>query len=100
MNARIEYLRNKSLNTEESIKAERALLVTDFYMNHSSDNLSTPVLRAKNLHYILAHKGLYFDKEELIIGERGPSPKATPTYPEVSLHSMEDLEILDSREKV
>ena len=100
MNARIEYLRNKSLTTEETITAERALLVTDFYMNNSSDKLSTPVLRAKNLQYILAHKELYFDKEELIIGERGPSPKATPTYPEVSLHSMEDLEILDSREKV
>ncbi len=34
------------------------------------------------------------------MGERGPSPKATPTYPEISLHSMQDLDILDSREKV
>jgi trans-4-hydroxy-L-proline dehydratase len=25
---------------------------------------------------------------ELIVGERGPAPKATPTYPEVSLHSL------------
>jgi formate C-acetyltransferase len=34
------------------------------------------------------------------VGERGPGPKQTPTYPEISLHSIEDLEILDSREKV
>jgi len=34
------------------------------------------------------------------VGERGPAPKATPTYPEISLHSLQDLNILDSREKV
>jgi formate C-acetyltransferase len=34
------------------------------------------------------------------VGERGPAPKETPTYPEISLHSLKDLEILDSREKV
>ncbi|MBW6461327.1 MAG: formate C-acetyltransferase/glycerol dehydratase family glycyl radical enzyme, partial [Bacteroidales bacterium] len=37
---------------------------------------------------------------ELIVGERGPAPKAVPTYPEVCLHSLEDLEILHQREKV
>ncbi|MFO7671279.1 MAG: pyruvate formate lyase family protein, partial [Bacteroidales bacterium] len=36
----------------------------------------------------------------LIVGERGPAPKATPTYPEINLHSLKDLDILNSREKV
>ena len=34
------------------------------------------------------------------MGERGPAPKATPTYPEINLHSLKDLDILDSRKKV
>ncbi len=34
------------------------------------------------------------------MGERGPAPKATPTYPEINLHLTEDLDILDSRKKV
>ena len=37
---------------------------------------------------------------ELIVGERGPEPKATPTYPEVCLHTLEDLAILDNRPRV
>lgn len=39
--------------------------------------------------YILSHKKIYIDDGELIVGERGPEPKAVPTYPEVSLHSLE-----------
>ena len=33
------------------------------------------------------------------MGERGPAPKCTPTYPELCCHSLEDLRILDSRER-
>ena len=36
---------------------------------------------------------------ELIVGERGPAPKAVPTFPELTCHSVEDLRILNSREK-
>jgi formate C-acetyltransferase len=52
------------------------------------------------LEYILKHKKICINEGELIVGERGPAPKATPTYPEINLHSIEDLEILNSREKV
>ena len=34
------------------------------------------------------------------MGERVPRPKATPTYPELTCHSLEDLEILDTRKKI
>ena len=34
------------------------------------------------------------------MGERGPAPKAVPTYPEITLHSLHDLEVLDTRPKV
>ena len=33
---------------------------------------------------------------ELIVGEKGPAPKATPTYPELCCHSLQDLDILDA----
>jgi trans-4-hydroxy-L-proline dehydratase len=33
----------------------------------------------------------------LIVGERGPRPKAVPTFPELTCHSAEDLRILNSR---
>jgi pyruvate-formate lyase len=48
----------------------------------------------------MSKKELYIGENELIVGERGPEPKATPTYPEVSLHSLQDLEILNDRKKV
>ncbi len=62
--------------------------------------LSSPVKRAKTFEYLLKKKKLYVGDGELIVGERGPAPKETPTYPEISLHSLEDLEILNHREKV
>jgi len=44
-------------------------------------------------------KAIFIEDGELIVGERGPAHKATPTYPEVCCHSLEDLEILNSRPK-
>jgi formate C-acetyltransferase len=46
------------------------------------------------------NKHIYIGSEELIVGERGPEPKATPTYPELCCHSMEDLAVLNSRPKI
>ena len=34
------------------------------------------------------------------MGERGPAPKAAPTFPELCCHSLDDFEILNSREKI
>jgi len=100
MNERIRKLRNESLNGINRISAERALLVTEFYKSDEAMKLSVPMRRAKVFEYILKHKHICINDGELIVGERGPAPKATPTYPEVSLHSLQDLDILDAREKV
>ncbi|MCX6248198.1 MAG: glycyl radical protein [Bacteroidetes bacterium] len=100
MTDRINKLRNKSLNAVNRLSAERASLVTDFYKSGVGDNLSAPVRRALAFEYILLHKYICLNEGELIVGERGPAPKATPTYPEINLHTMEDLEILDARKKV
>jgi len=46
------------------------------------------------------NKEIYIGPEELIVGERGPSPRSTYTYPEICCHSLEDLQILNSRPKI
>jgi pyruvate formate-lyase/glycerol dehydratase family glycyl radical enzyme len=97
---RVKQLRDQSLNAVESISAERALLMTQFYKGDEARELSAPVKRAKAFEYLLKNKKLCINDGELIVGERGPAPKQTPTYPEISLHSIHDLEILNSREKV
>ena len=100
MNARIRHLRAQSLRAVNRLSPERARLVTKFYRNDQAAQVSIPVKRALTLKYILEHKKIYINDGELIVGERGPAPKATPTYPEICLHSLKDLEILDSRPKV
>lgn len=100
MNTRIEKLRHESLNAVNRISAERALLLTEFYQSDASKGFSVPVTRAKAFEYILAHKHIYIGNGELIVGERGPAPKATPTYPEICVHSLADLDILHNRPKV
>nr|MBD3622989.1 glycyl radical protein [Sunxiuqinia sp.] len=59
-----------------------------------------PVQRAKAFRYIMENKIICINDDELIVGERGPAPKATPTYPEITVHSLQDLDILNAREKV
>lgn len=74
--------------------------MTDFYRNKGAERYSIPVQRAMCFRHIMASKSICILPNELIVGERGPAPKATPTYPEVSLHTLEDLKILHSRPKV
>jgi trans-4-hydroxy-L-proline dehydratase len=100
MNSRIKKLRTESLQAVNRLSAERGLLVTKFYRELSAAEDAVPVQRAKAFEYILRHKSICINQGELIVGERGPAPKATPTYPEINLHSLKDLEILDEREKV
>lgn len=100
MNERIKKLRSESLQAVNRLSAERGLLVTRFYRELSAAEDSVPVQRARAFEYILRHKSICINPGELIVGERGPAPKATPTYPEINLHSLRDLEILDRRKKV
>jgi pyruvate formate-lyase/glycerol dehydratase family glycyl radical enzyme len=100
MNNRIKQLRENSLKAINRLSTERAVLITEFYKSDKAMEVSVPVRRALAFQYIMSKKELYIGENELIVGERGPEPKATPTYPEVSLHSLQDLEILNNRKKV
>jgi formate C-acetyltransferase len=48
----------------------------------------------------MEHKTICINPGELIVGEKGPGPQAAPTYPELCCHSLQDLEILDTRPKI
>lgn len=100
MNDRIKILRTQSRQAVPSLSLERALLMTEFYETGATHKFSAPVARAKAFNYLLENKKICINEGELIVGERGPEPKATSTYPEVCCHSLEDLDILNSREKI
>ncbi|MCF8109045.1 MAG: glycyl radical protein [Desulfohalobiaceae bacterium] len=100
MNERIQGLRERSLHAATTLSGERASLVTRFYQNGIAQKESVSVQRALCFQYVLEHKSLFIDQDELIVGERGPGPKATPSYPEICLHSLQDMDILNSREKI
>jgi trans-4-hydroxy-L-proline dehydratase len=99
MTPRVKELREQSLKAVPSISDERARLITEFYKSPEANRVSPAIQHALAFKYILEHKILCLNDGELIVGERGPAPKATPTYPEVTCHSVKDLEILDSRPK-
>ncbi|HKK58218.1 MAG TPA: pyruvate formate lyase family protein, partial [Salinivirga sp.] len=100
MTPRISKLRTQSLEAENRLSGERAQLITRFYKEMEGIDLPAPIKRARAFKYLLTHKAICINENELIVGERGPAPKATPTYPEVSLHSLQDLDILHNRPKV
>ncbi len=97
MTPRVARLREESLNERPSLSAERALLVTEAMGR--SEGLPTPLARAAVFRHLMEHKAIYIGSGEIIVGERGPAPKAAPTFPELCCHSLEDLAVLHTRER-
>ncbi len=100
MNERVARLRRQSIEARPCISSERAELITAFYQSDVPLRESVPVCRALAFKYLMEHKTICINEGELIIGEKGPAPKATPTYPELCCHSLQDLQILNDREKI
>ena len=71
MTERIKKLREQSLNAENRLSAERALLITDFYKSGIANSEPIPVQRALSFKYILENKAICINEGELIVGERG-----------------------------
>jgi formate C-acetyltransferase len=74
--------------------------MTEFYKSGAAHKLPAPIARAQSFQYLLEQKTICINPGELIVGERGPAPKATPTFPEICCHSLKDLDILNTREKI
>ncbi len=98
MNERIQRLRKLSVDTKPTLSIERALHETAFYKENYGRH-STPVLRALSFLDHCQKKTLYIGTDELIVGERGPSPSVVPTFPELTCHSVEDFHVLNTREQ-
>ena len=99
MNERVSKLRGESLNAEPALSPERGRLMTEFSRQNSGP-MSAAMRRGLSFAYLMEHKTICINEGELIVGEKGPAPKAAPTYPELCCHSVSDLQILDSRPKI
>ncbi len=99
MNKRIKQLRDNSFNAAPSISAERARIVTRFYRENEG-KYSPSMMRALSFLTLCQEKTIWIGQGELVVGERGPAPKAVPTFPELTCHTLEDLQTLEQREKV
>ncbi len=99
MRERVRILRQKSLDAIPTISIERSQIVTNAYKKYGG-KVSVPVLRAMVFKELCENKTICINDNELIVGERGPLPKATPTFPELCCHTIEDFDIMDKREKV
>lgn len=96
---RTKFLRKKSLEAIPHISIERAALYTEAYKKYEG-TVETPVLRALAFKHFMENRTLYIGKGELIVGEKGECPQSTPTFPELCCHTLEDLEIMNNREKI
>ncbi len=98
MNERIARLRNQTIETSPSVSIERALHQTAFYRENEG-KYPVPLMRALQFLDHCSKKTIYIGADELIVGERGPKPKAVPTFPELTCHSAEDFRVLNTREQ-
>lgn len=95
---RVKKLRQQSLETVETLSPERAELMTEF-SSQDIGLVSQAVRRALSYEYLMEHKAVCINDGELIVGEKGPAPKQAPTFPELCCHSLDDLDVLNTREK-
>lgn len=80
--ARVNRLRQQYFDTEYSVEAERAVLVTEAYRAHVD---KPQVLKlAHAFAHILRHCVIEIDDLELIVGNCAASAKACPIFPEFS----------------
>ena len=96
---RVLRLKEKSRKAEVWIDPERAQIVTKFY-SENAGKYSIPVLRARSFRNLMEKKELYLGDDELIVGERGRAPKLIPTFPEIASHSVQDLKVLNSQNRI
>ncbi|MEM2305213.1 MAG: pyruvate formate lyase family protein, partial [Candidatus Methanomethylicia archaeon] len=100
ISGRIAKLRRESVEAEVKISLERAKIITEFYKSDIPKGKSIPVQRALAFKYLMERVSLPIEDGQLIVGLRGTGIKEVPTYPEICVHSLEDLDILNSRENM
>ncbi len=99
MNERIRKLRKQSVEAVPTLSIERAVLLTDAYEKYAG-TLETPILRALSFKHIMENKTICINDDELIVGEKGEKPQSSPTFPELCCHTLEDMDVMDKRERI
>lgn len=99
MNERVQKLRKSSTTKAPTISIERAQLMTEAYKKYEG-TVETPILRALAFKHLMENRTLSIDDGELIVGEKGEAPQSAPTFPELCCHTMEDLDVMNSRDKI
>lgn len=99
MNERVRMLRKQSLEAVPSLSIERAVLLTDAYEKYEG-TVETPILRALSFKHILENETICINDGELIVGEKGERPQSSPTFPELCCHTLEDMDVMDKRERI
>jgi len=94
---RISRLRELIVKSEVKISAERAKLLTEFYKRGLGKGKSIPVQRALAFKYLMENVSLPVEPGQLIVGLRGTGINEVPTFPEITVHSIEDLKVLNER---
>ena len=79
---RINKLRRQYFDTEYSVEALRAVLVTEAYQ--ANEDQPQPIKVANAFAHILRHCNIGIDDLELIVGNCAAAPKACPVFPEFS----------------
>ena len=97
LNGRIAKLRRESVGAAVRVSGERAALITQFYKTKQAKGRTGPIQRSLAFKYLLERVSIPIEDGQLIVGIRGTGPNEVPTYPEISIHSVSDLETLDSR---
>lgn len=97
--ARTKKLREASVTTKPHISIERAVLFTEAYKKWEG-SVEMPVLRALSFKYFMENRTLCINDGELIVGEKGDSAQAAPTYPEICCHTIEDMNVMNDRDIV
>ena len=97
MNERVRALRKQSVEAVPHIDIERAKLFTEAYKLYEG-TMSIPELRAHAFKYYMENRTLVINDHELIVGEKGDAPQASPTFPELCCHTLEDMDVMNSRE--
>lgn len=99
MNERVQNLRKISTEIPAHIDMERSKLFTQAYKKYEG-SVSIPELRALGLKHYFSNKTLYIGEGELIVGEKGDGPQATPTFPELCCHTVEDFHVMNDRKLI
>ena len=99
MNERVRMLRRQSVETQPHIYMERAKLMTEAYKLYDG-SMSVPEMRATALKYYFQHKTIEIADGELIVGEKGDTAQAAPTFPELCCHTLQDMHVMNDRELI